>query len=72
MMRNPDSQSEQYPKDFEVLKSSYIPACVFACKTPVENTQNSSPWLTKSGRYKQKEGIDFEESFAPVACLEAV
>nr|GEU99986.1 hypothetical protein [Tanacetum cinerariifolium] len=29
-------------------KSSCVPACVFSCKTPIENTQNSSPWLTKS------------------------
>nr|GEU48995.1 hypothetical protein [Tanacetum cinerariifolium] len=29
-------------------------------------------WLWKNKRYAQKEGVDFEESFAPVARLEAV
>ncbi|GKG28587.1 retrovirus-related pol polyprotein from transposon TNT 1-94 [Tanacetum coccineum] len=41
-------------------------------KTDAENTviQNKSRLVAKG--YRQEEGIDFEESFAPVARLEAV
>ncbi|GKC65863.1 retrovirus-related pol polyprotein from transposon TNT 1-94 [Tanacetum coccineum] len=46
--------------------------CMYALTIDAENTiiQNKSHLVTKG--YGQEEGIDFEESFAPVARLEAV
>ncbi|GKD86546.1 retrovirus-related pol polyprotein from transposon TNT 1-94 [Tanacetum coccineum] len=56
------------PNDKHVIKVKWL----WKNKTNAENTviQNKSRLVAKG--YSQQEGIDFEESFAPIARLEAV
>ncbi|GJY41231.1 retrovirus-related pol polyprotein from transposon TNT 1-94 [Tanacetum coccineum] len=63
-----ESYSHVYENDINIIAVKWI----WKNRTDVENTviQNKSRLVAKG--YHQEEGIDFEESFAPVARLEAV
>ncbi|GJZ10510.1 retrovirus-related pol polyprotein from transposon TNT 1-94 [Tanacetum coccineum] len=66
-----DAPSPSHSPSSSALQSPSIHQGVAAESTLMEENSFAPAWLVAKG-YRQEEGIDFEESFAPVARIEAI
>nr|GFB73365.1 hypothetical protein [Tanacetum cinerariifolium] len=78
LLNPPPSVVNKTPKDIAPIAETYKEALTQSCwieamqeeLNEFERLENKARLVTRG--YRQEEGIDFEESFAPVARLEAI